>query len=248
MLCPNCETLMDLVNVDNQVVLHCANCGSSFFEENGINRISVTSAIRLAADKKNQVVLGLRKTCPKDNTPLLALENNEAIPPNTTLLRCSTCHGIFTYPDDLLNFKKAQKVKVDFFKIWQIPPASLKAILVLTLTAIFLVSLFSTYNSFLNRASRQIEAEDLIKKIDISKSGRFLIITFSTNGDFRSDIIFKNGLTGKIIQKTVSSDFKKIHFLVTDEINLEESYTYQIILYDPRGIETKVEEKFLEIK
>ncbi len=239
---------MDLVNVDNQVVLHCPNCGGSFFEENGINRISATSAARLALDKKNQTVLGLRKTCPKDNTPLLALQNNEAIPPNITLLHCSTCQGIFAYPDDLLNFKKAQRVKVDFFKIWQMPLPSLKAVLVLTLTAIFFISLFSTYNSFLNRASRQIEAEDLIKKIDISKSGRFLLITFSTNGDFRSNIIFKNSVSGETIEKSVSSDFRKIHFLVTDEINLDENYTYQIILYDVRGIETKVEEKALETK
>src|SRR4051794_29741987 len=41
MHCPNCSQIMISAIYDEQTVLHCRTCGSSFFEENGINHISL---------------------------------------------------------------------------------------------------------------------------------------------------------------------------------------------------------------
>ena len=78
----------------------------------------------------------------------------------------------------------------------------------------------------------------MIKKVNISRSGRLILISFSTTVDFKSDIVFRNLTTGDEIRKKVSREAKTIHFIISEDIpttNIE----YQIILIDSKGRETK---------
>lgn len=247
MLCPNCGKPMNLVSADNQVIFHCTECGASFFEENGINRVTLDTAKQLAKDKNTDEVLGSAKICPKDHSQL-KLIHDEAIPNYITLLGCDKCHGIFAYPDDLIHFKEAQKVKIEFFKVWHQPLPSLKAVLVISFTALTLIGSAYAFSTYMNKSSQQIAASDVIKKINISKSGRFLLITFSTNGQFKSNIIFRDKTNETMISKNISKTFSNIHYLVTDEININNNITYQIYLFDKSGRETRTEEKQLAIQ
>ncbi len=156
MFCPNCLKPMNLVVADNQNILHCPNCGGSFFEENGINRITVETAQKLAEDKTSDEVSGTEKKCPKDQTSLKPIFTDynrfqpisAPFPTDVTLLRCPKCQGIFAYPDDLIKFKQAQIAKIEYFKLWNIPLPSLKSVIILGATALIFVAGLVNYTLF----------------------------------------------------------------------------------------------------
>ena len=248
MSCPNCKEIMQTVILDNQIILHCSLCGASFFEENGINRISFESAEKLFEEKKNTEVSGQEKLCPKDKTILKPIVNQENIPTEVTLLRCSTCKGIFVFADDLINFKKAQEAKIDYFKAWNIPLPSLKAVVVLSFVALVSAAIFSRFILFQRGPYRYTNATDLIKNIYLSKSGRYLFISFKTDYPFRSKIIFNDKTANITISKNISQKLTFIHFLTTTDIDFNHQYNYQIILIDNKGQEITTEEKELDAR
>ena len=243
MSCPNCQQAMNTLSSDGQTVLHCSNCGGSFFEENGINRISLASAEKLAKDKKNDEIQGHEKLCPKDKTPLSSIQQSEAIPQNITLLQCLTCHGIFAFPDDLVNFKSAQMVKIAYNKIWNVPISALKSVLVLSFVAAISISLFA--NLFLRGQPTRINAEDVITKRYISVSGRFLFVSFSTKSPYKSSIVIQDTVTDSIYKKVVSDNLATYHSLTTTDLEPKSSMYYRIILTDESGNTIETERKKL---
>ncbi len=239
MSCPNCGRQLLSHHLDNQTVLHCANCGGSFLEENGINRISLKSSVQLAADKKNDEISGEHKRCPKDGHRLAAILNDEAVPQNVTLLRCPRCRGIFAFSDDLVQFKKAQSAKVGYYKMWETPLSSIRTVVVLSFIAIVSAGLFFTFNAVQNNTSQQIQASDQVKNIAVNISGRFLFMTFQTNSPTRSQIIFNDKTINKTIVKNITDKPVKNHIFSTTELNLGDELTYQIILYTQNGATVK---------
>ncbi len=246
MTCPNCSHLMHYVNLDKQNILHCDNCGASFFEENGINRISLSSAEKLADDKKTDEIEGREKLCPLDHLPLVHLSDSN-IPENVTLLKCKKCQGVFAFPDDLINFKKAQAAKIEFFKAWSKPLPSLRTVLVISFTALILSSVFYQFNSFLKYSSTPSQASNLIKSVTLSKSGRYLFIFFKTLTPFKSRIIFQDLTVNKQTEKIINSSPAINHQLTTSDLRLEDEILYQIVLTNKQGAESKTELKKLLI-
>lgn len=238
MTCPNCTHLMNYVNLDKQNILHCANCGTSFFEENGINRISQASAEKLALDKKIEEIEGHEKLCPLDHLRLTPLSEG-VLPEGVVILKCKRCQGVLIFPDDLLNFKKAQAAKIEFFKAWAKPLPSLRTVLVISFTAVVLGSVFYQFNTFFKYYSASSQASNLIKKISISKSGRYLLIFFKTQTPFQSKVIFQDLTTNSQIEKIINQTPSKIHQLTTGDLNLEDEILYQIVLTDSKGKEIK---------
>lgn len=234
--------------IDNQSVLHCSNCGGNFFEENGINRITLKSAQLLNQDKKSDEVSGQQKKCPKDASSLSPVENGETIPQNVTLLRCPTCKGIFTFADDLLKFKEAQAAKLNYFKAWNMPLPSLRAVLVLSLFLVLSVGFFSRLNSFLQYTSQQSQASDLIKKVYISKFAHYIFISFKSERPFLSKIVFTDKTENTTIEKNISVTPKELHQLTTTDVKTEDEVYYQIILVDEKGKEIKTEKKKLNLQ
>ena len=247
MVCPNCKEKLTEDILDGQSVLHCANCGGSFFQENGINRISISSAQKLAAETKVNNISSKEKLCPKDQTLLVPFQSEESIPPDVILLHCNTCQGIFTYPNDLVIFKKAQAVKIDYFKLWGIPLPSIKSIAVLSVfLVVSLVSLLA-YTYWQNQNISNIQAQDLVKNIYLTSANRYLFISFKTLLPLKSRLIFTDATSGQTIEKIINSDPSTFHQLTTTDVNLEDEVFYQIILTDEKGRETKTEIKKLEI-
>lgn len=246
MTCPNCSHMMNYVNLDKQNILHCGNCGTSFFEENGINRISKESAEKLAMDKKTEEIEGQEKLCPLDHSRLIP-QSEEVTPQGVVILKCSKCQGVLAFPDDLLNFKKAQAAKIEFFKAWSKPLPSLRTVLVISFTAVVLGSVFYQFNNFFKYSSAPSQASNLIKNITISKSGRYLLIFFKTQTPFQSKIIFQDLTTNSQIEKTINQSPTTIHQLTTGDLNLENQILYQIILINSQGVESKTDLKKLLI-
>lgn len=243
MTCPNCSHPMNYVCLDNQNILHCDNCGSSFFEENGINRITFASAEKLASDKKTDEIFGREKLCPNDHLCLKPLSSSEAVPQNISVLKCSRCHGVFAFPDDLLAFKKAQTTKIEFFKAWFKPLPSLRTVLVISFTAIVVGSVFYQLNTFFKNYSQPSQASDLITKINFTRSGRYLLVFFKTKTPMRSKIIFEDKTNGKRTEKTISNLQLTVHQVTISDLSLDDEIWYQIVLTDKQGKETKTEMK-----
>lgn len=248
MSCPNCGQQLSPRHLDNQTVFHCSNCGGTFFEENGINRLSLKSAVQLAVDKKTDEISSEIKHCPKDGNRLVAVLNDEAIPRGVTLLRCQRCRGIFAFPEDLVNFKQAQNTKVDYYKMWETPLSSLRAVIVLSFILFISASLYFTYSTIQRNASLQLQAANQIKNLEITSSGRFLIVAFQTNSADRSQIIFNDQTLNKKFVKTIAPKNSKNHVFTSTQLNLSDNLSYQIVLYLPNGTVVKTPERKLTTK
>lgn len=245
MLCPNCSEQLETKVVSNQSVLHCSNCGGNFFQENSINRITASDAQELTKDSQSNLVMGSPKVCPRDSIFLHLLENEEAIPKNVNLFKCPKCSGIFAYPDDLLKFKKAQNIKIEFYKIWENPVPSLKAVLVLSLIAVISLTVFSNLS---NRNIQTTQAEDLITNTSFSHEGRYLFVNFRTSTPFISSIVITDRTTNSAISTQINKISSDSHFATVTDLNPQHDLYYQIILSDGEGLEIKTEEKKLNIR
>ena len=242
MLCPNCSQKMEPVELSNQKVLSCSNCGGSFFPENSINRISQADAHTLTRDIKNNIVMGTPKICPTDNIFLHLIENDEAIPQNVSLLKCPKCNGIFAHADDLMKFKSAQDVKISFFKAWQTALPSLKSVLVLSFIAVIGLTAFSNLS---NRSTESAKAADIIETVSFTNQGRYLFVNFRTDIPYTSTIVIVDKTAHREIQTTITTELTQLHYSTITNVNLHNELYYKIILNDGRGTEIQTAEQKL---
>ncbi len=247
MLCPNCNQPLHYINIDHQHILHCSNCGSSFFEENAINRISVETAQKLYDDRQTDEISGVRKSCPKDtDIPLELIEHSEAVLSNVSLFRCPKCRGVFAYGEDLVRFKNSQSLNINFFKAMGKPLPALRAVMVMAFVFVF-SALMLTY-TFYKQGPSSTQAKDLISNVTLTTSGHYILIFFKTKTPFKSDIIFINPETKEVIRKIVSNTATTSHELTTGDVEYTDKLQYQIILIDDKGMEIKSERRTVKIK
>lgn len=248
MLCPNCgESLIDSF-LDRQEIMHCSNCGGTFFDHNGINEISYDTAMLLAKDKKYTEVSGMDKLCPKDKTNMVQMDRSESVPPNVTVFTCPNCNGVFCDADELVKYKKAHKAKFDYFKIWNIPLPSIRTISFLSIAIFISVVAFTAFIYFQKPQISQSRADDLLQIVYTTSSNRYIFVTFKTVIPLSSKIIFYDTTTGQTIEKNIGSKPQILHQITTTDLNPSDQINYQIILTDQNGKESKTEIKKLELK
>lgn len=196
---------MNVRNIDNEIVLHCSTCGSSFFDKNGINKITASSARTLTEEAQGQYVLGNQKICPKDKSMLLE-KIDTSLPKNTILLECPSCEGIFAYPDDLLKYKgiKApQPLSSGAFKLLPAP----KSLFMLASFAVLTVAVLLNTGSF----STNTRAEKVVGKVYLSTSGSLLSVSFKSEVTEISTIIFYDLNRKETGRYVISSKPKTVH-------------------------------------
>lgn len=238
---------MKSVSSENQQIFHCSNCGGSFFEENGINRISDSLAHKLAEDKQTDEISTISKQCPKDSSPLSVL-SKESIPPNVTLLVCPQCRGVFGFADDVLRFKQAQSVKINYFKLWQIPFPSLKSVVVAGFALFAAASMLTAIFRFQQQYTTPTQAEDIVRNIHITSSNRYVFVTFRTQNPLTSTITFIDKTTNTTIEKIISNSPVTLHHFTTGDIEFKDEMYYQITVTDRDGKQVKTKEVELKIK
>ncbi len=247
MTCPICHETMRSVMLDNQEILHCANCGASFFEDNGINRISIDKARNLAKERYN---LGLKPsqkpTCPRDEAALKLLSGTNSIPANVRLYLCPECLGILAPADDLELFKRAQLAKLDYCKAWNLPLGSLKGVLAIGLLVMLSGTLYYTYNAVTREATIRSEASEVIKNITTIYTGRYILISFSTRTPVRTSVVIENKTTGKTLITPVSPDLRTVHAITLDQPATGQNVAYKVRLIDRDG--RTVDTKEIELK
>lgn len=160
MHCPNCRHILTQVELNTITIEHCNYCGGSLFEENEINRITVKDAEKLALMKESDSISGGEKLSPRDGSVMERVQN-DSIPQHVTLLRDATSGEIFAYAEDLLEFKKAQTAKVDYYKLWRIPMPALQQVLVLSFVMVFTGAAIYMASLLQAPQSQSIQAQEL---------------------------------------------------------------------------------------
>ncbi len=248
MLCPYCGKNFKLFHKDNQDVYHCINCGASFFEENGINRISLTSALSLPSGSKQIQFIDGIKVCPRDQTPLIVYRNEDAVPREVTLMKCTLCKGILSTKADLIWFKRAQHVKIRFFKLWGKPLPSVQTILVLSFLSVVSASLVGSLLTSKTSNTQQSQAQDVIEKPTFHYYAHTLYITYTTRNAYTSVITITNTTSHEVITKTVSTTPTNIHLLSIENWDATASYTYQITATSETGTVIKTDPIVMKIQ
>lgn len=247
MSCPNCGERMKKVEFDNQFILHCGHCGGSFFEQNGINRVSLKSARQLAWDKKRSFIKSSPLACPLDSSIMIAIQN-EAVPVDVNLLRCPSCYGLFAHPEELVKFKRAQNVKIRFFKVWSKPLPSLQTVLVTGFLGLTILTLAMSMVSLNSKKLSTTSAQDQISGVYAKKTDTFLFVSFRTSQPYRTSIRFIDKTTGESIVKQASEKFNTLHTVTVTELNPGHEIYYQILLEDTRGDKLVTAETTLPIQ
>ncbi len=230
MLCPNCGQQMTVRNVDNEIVLHCGTCGSSFFDKGGIDAISTNSARMLTEEAQGQYILGNQKTCPKDKSVLLE-KVDPNLPKNTVLLECPSCSGTFAYPDDLLKYKgikASQPLFVGSFKLLPAPKSlfMLASFAVLSLAVLLNIPTISNYTSSNTRASTIS-----VNNVHFSKVGPQYFVLFSTSDKSTANIVFFNEKKEQTLDPiVVSSTPATVHQIRIPNFDATKDVFYSITL------------------
>ncbi len=207
--------------LDKQSVLHCRICGGSFFEDNGINRISLKAAERLGRFTFNDSArANALKKCPKDGTVMAPIANTASVPQSVTLFHCAQCMGVFAMPADLIAFKKAQEVKLEYFKLWNIPLPNLKPVFIIGGTIIVLASVILGVSTFQQSTSYKAKAAEVLNTIDLQIRSNYIFVSFRTEQPFKSDIIFRNDTTGQILERPISSEAKTLHLATYSQLEI----------------------------
>ncbi len=238
MLCPNCGQQMNVRNVDNEIVLHCATCGSSFFDKNGINKITQNSARILTDEAQGQYILGSQKICPKDKSVLLE-KVDLALPKNTLLLECPSCEGIFAFPDDLLKYKGIKPAKPLASGGFKLLPAPKSLFMLATFAVLSLAVLLNT-GSF----SSNTRASSVVGKtyLSLSSNGSFLMVSFITKSPQTSSIVFYDKNQKETFRSAISATPLTNHSLtIRGQFNKERDVFYKIIFSETEEPITKVQ-------
>lgn len=249
MKCPNCSQEMQVQNIDNQIVLHCSTCGSSFFDKGTIDNISPFSARKLSENSQGNYVLGQQKTCPKDHSPLSAPPSKTSTTSKALLLTCPTCEGIFIYPDDLLKYKNITPKKAVFSPISRLLPAP-KSLFLLSTFAVLSLAILLNINTISRNYSGTTRASDIISSVTTTSddSRRYVFLYFKTVTPFMSSVEFNNKTTGEKMVKQISIEPKTTHQLTTTNLDLSHDIYYRIILLEKGQKDITGEEKKLIIK
>lgn len=180
MHCPNCHHILTKVSLEVIEVDHCNFCGSTLFDMNEINRITLSDARKLAEMKQSDIISGDEKLSPKDGSPLTRI-TDDSIPQFVTLLHSKITGEVFAFADDLVSFKKAQKAKISYFKTWNIPLPALRSVLVYSFILVTTLSVAYFYDTFQGPTSRTTQASGLcINKNIIEKTESGFLIFCET--------------------------------------------------------------------
>lgn len=235
--CPNCNHSLTPLTVTTDShgrmeIDHCYFCGGAWFDHYEINRLPMRDAIYLSrmASKEDLLKTQGSNKCPKDGNPLTQTAG-ESIPPDVTVLSCKTCGGNFVAKSELLTLKKAQKIKVDYFKTWKIPLPALSTVLIPGLLLfIATAGVFLTVRNVQQAQEARIKAKELIGVPTIVVSERnSVLVSFSTNVPVLASIVYQG--TSEKEPHTIPVSTKKQTQHTTTLQNLEPKTTYTLKIY-----------------
>lgn len=244
LLCPKCNHNLTPLTVKPDInstleLDHCYFCGGVWFDHFEINRIKFEEAQKLAQHKKssNEEKYNGKNSCPRDNTKLIQ-KTGESVPQNVTVLSCPTCGGNFVAQKDLLNLKKAQKIRLDYFKTWNIPLPALSSILISIILFTFAVGgVFLTVRNVEKSKEARIKAQEIIGTPTIVVSSRnSVLVSFTTNIPVTSSVVYKSKEEAEPHTIPVSMERTTNHTITLLNLEPQTSYTLKIYIEEVPGV------------
>lgn len=240
MLCPFCQR--ELTKIEEKansgsplLVDFCFFCGGVWldhFEANQISLKSVKELSKKSLSREKILTNHYSLLCPKCREKL-EVARGESIPLNCTVYRCPSCGGNFFKRGELLKFKRAQKAKLNYFKVWQIPLHSAFAIL-LPLLFLTIISLSIPVTVYLVKQNQEqrTQAQELVKNINVYQVDKSsVLIVWETEKPVISEIEF--GKTRFLGEKmTVSASPTTLHQVKIKNLLSGKRYYYRIIVLD----------------
>lgn len=235
MFCPDCNHHLSPATIPvkgSTVILdYCGYCGgvwTDHAETNFFTLQDLNTLHNVLPHAPKKALTGSHK-CPHDNRELTRLEH-ESVPLGTSVLHCATCGGNWFPYGELARFKKAQKAKVDYFKVWGIPLHSMYAVLLpLFVVAVLSTGMLGAVIGIRNQQNLQSQARDVIGKPIVIKGSApgEIIISYTTSSSLQSSITYWNN---PIEQKTVpvSQEERQSHMIKLEDLITKTTYFYTI--------------------
>lgn len=237
LICPNCSHNLTPITVkpdpsSSLELDHCYYCGGVWFDHYEINRIKIDQAKRLAEHKKStDQKYTSTNLCPRDSTKLIQ-KTGESIPQNVLVSSCPTCGGNFVTIKDLVQLKKAQKIRLDYFKTWNIPLPALSSILIpLFLFSVAIGAVFITVRNVEKTQEARIKAEEIISTPTIVvTSQESVLVSFTTTVPVNSTIVYKAEYESEPITTPVSLENNTNHLISLNNLKPNTTYTLKIYI------------------
>ncbi len=234
MFCPECNHQLSPITVPtrgNALVLdYCGQCGGIWTDHAETNFFESTDLATVEAilPKNPTKELNGTLTCPHDKTLLEQMEH-ESVPMGVTVRHCPTCGGNWFPSGELKKFKKAQQVKLDYHKTWNIPLHSIYAILLPTLVLAVLVSgLIGGVISLNRQQSGFIQAEELISTPSVILiPNKAILVIFATQKPATASLTYWVDETQKETIE-VSLKLQSAHEVQIPFTDMTRSMQYQI--------------------
>lgn len=243
LLCPNCNHSLTPLTFNTKAhgrleIEHCYFCGGVWFEHFDINRLPLHEAIYLSrmATKEDLSRITPSNKCPRDQNQLRELRS-ESIPSDITVLTCPSCKGNFVSKSELVPLKKAQKVKLDYFKTWKMPLPAISSVLIpglliFTLTA----GVFLTVQNVRKTQEARIKAQEIIEKPTIVISERnTVLVSFSTSVPTIATITYQGSVDKEMHTLPVSLEKQKTHLVTLQNLTAQTTYTLKIYVEEIPG-------------
>jgi len=137
MNCPDCNCqlktsqFLEKKKNLNLAVSYCPCCGGFWLDSSTANSLTYDDLQKIEQSFKTSspsLPSSPERICPQCQLPLQQMEA-ESIPPEVVVFNCKKCNKKWFPSGQLKKFKKAQEVKVEYFKKWRIPLKSIFAIL-----------------------------------------------------------------------------------------------------------------------
>ena len=205
----------------------CSYCGGVWTDQSETNFLQQSDLAALP-HTGNTIRNPNSRICPKDQTVLVRFRS-ESVPDDVIVFRCETCGGNWFPNGNLKRFKRAQSVKLSFFKTWHIPLPSAYAILLpIFLIVIITGGLFITVKSIQEQQQLESQARGLVGKPvvrDISQTEVF--ISFTTQKPAKTTLTYWSAVK-KIV--SVSTEPKTTHTIRLTGLIPNTDYSYQIMV------------------
>lgn len=243
LLCPNCNHSLTPLTFNTQAhgkleIEHCYFCGGVWFEHFDINRLPLHEAIYLSrmATKEDLAKIQSSNKCPRDQSLLRELRS-ESVPSDITVFSCPKCKGNFVSKSELVPLKKAQKIKIDYFKAWRLPLPAISAVLIpglliFTLTA----GVFLTVRTVRKSQEARIKAQELIGTPSIVVSERnSVLVSFETSVPTLTTITYQGSVDKEMHTAPVSLKKEKTHLVTLQNLTPQTTYTLKIYVEEIPG-------------
>lgn len=121
--------------------------------------------------------------CPVCTAQLQRTSGNN-VPDNVFVFDCPAHHGYFFPVGQLAAFKKAQKTKIDYHKLWNIPMPNISGILLSGLVLLLLSGgLVITFQGLQQRQTMESQAKEILITHDVYATPHTVLITATTGSD-----------------------------------------------------------------